>query len=108
MIDFRKNMKTMALNKADVTCFSISFRVTTAKSNQKSNLNIYCILFRTSSVHFTTIKNMVVITITTIINSTMNHVLNGSCLSISRRETNFEANSRFPFNLYLTEGLNEA
>tara|TARA_B100000035_G_C20595180_1_gene377193 strand:- start:25 stop:351 length:327 start_codon:yes stop_codon:yes gene_type:complete len=108
MIDFRKNMKTMALNKADVTCFSISFRVTTAKSNQKSNLNIYCILFRTSSVYFTTIKNMVVVTIATIINSAMNYVLNGSCLSSSRRETNFEANSWSPFNLYLTEGLNEA
>ena len=98
----------MALNKADVSCFSILFRVTTVKSDQKSNINIYCILFCTSSVHFTTIKNMVVVTIATIINSAMNHVLNGSCLSKSRRETNFEANSRFPFNLYLTEGLNEA
>ena len=108
MIDFRKNMKTMALNKADVSCLSIYFRVTTVKLDQKSNLNKYCILFCTDSVYFTTIKNMVVVTIATIINSAMNHVLNGSCLSKSRRETNFEANSRFPFNLYLTEGLNEA
>ena len=108
MIDFRKNMKTMALNKADVSCLSIYFRVTTLKLDQKLNLNKNCILFCTSSVHFTTIKNMVVVTIATIINSAMNHVLNGSCLSKSRRETNFEANSRFPFNLYLTEGLNEA
>ncbi len=108
MIDFRNNMKTMALNKADVSCFSILFRVTTVKSDQKSNINIYCILFCAFSIHFTTIKNMVVVTIATIINSAMNHVLNGSCLSKSRRETNFEANSRFPFNLYLTEGLNEA
>ena len=108
MIDIRKNMKTMALNKADVSCFYISFRVTTVKSDQKSNINIYCILFCAISIHFTTIKNMVVVTIATIINSAMNHLLNGSCLSISRQETNFEANSRFPFNLYLTEGPNEA
>ena len=108
MIDFRKNMKTMALNKADVSCLSFYFRVTTVKLDQKSNLNKYCILFCTSSVHFTTTKNMVVVTIATIINSAMNHLLNGSCLSISRQETNFEANSRFPFNLYLIEGLNEA
>ena len=107
MIDFRKNMKTMALNKADVSCRSIYFRVTTVKLDQKSNLNKYCILFCTSSVHFMTIKNMVVVTIATIINSTTKHVLNGSCLSSPRRETNFEANSWFPFNLYLTEGLNE-
>ena len=108
MIDFRKNMKTMALNKADVSCFYISFRVTTVKSDQKSNINKYCILFCAIYVLFTTTKNMVVATIATIINSVMKHVLNGSCLSIPRRETNFEANSRFPFNLYLTEGLNEA
>jgi len=55
-----------------------------------------------------TIKNMVVVSIATIINSAMNYVLNGSCLSSSRREANFEANSWSPFNLYLTEGLNEA
>ena len=108
MIDFRKNMKTMALNKADVSCRSIYFRVTTVKLDQKSNLNKYCILFCTSSVHFMTTKNMVVVTIATIINIAMKQVLNGSCLSIPRRETNFEANSRFPYNLYLTEGLNEA
>ena len=108
MIDFRKNMKTMALNKADVSCRSIYFRVTTVKLDQKSNLNKYCILFCTDSVYFTTIKNMVVVTIATIINRAMKQVLNGSCFSINRRETNFEANSRFPYNLYLTEGLNEA
>ena len=108
MIDFRKNMKTMALNKADVSCLSIYFRMTTVKFDQKSNLNKYCILFCTSSVHFMTIKNMVVVNTATIINSVMKHLLNGSCLSSSRRETNFEANSRSPFNLYLTEGLNEA
>ena len=108
MIDIRKNMKTMALNKADVSCFYISFRVTTVKSDQKSNINKYCILFCAISVLFTMIKNMVVVTIATIINIAMKHVLNGSCLSMPRRETNFEANSRFPFNLYLTEGLNEA
>lgn len=108
MIDFRKNMKTMALNKADVSCFYISFRVTTVKSDQKSNINKYCILFCAISVLFRKIKNMVVVTIATIINSAMKNVLDGSCLSIPRRETNFEANSRFPFNLYLTEGLNEA
>ena len=108
MIDIRKNMKTMALNKVDVSCFYISFRVTTVKSDQKSNINKYCILFCAISVPFTTITNMVVVTIATIINSTINYVLNGSCLSKYRRETNFEANSRFPFNLYLTEGLNEA
>ena len=108
MIDIRKNMKTMILNKADVSSFYISFRVTTVKSDQKSNINKYCILFCAISVLFKTIKNMVVVTIATIINSGMKHVLNGSCLSMPRRETNFEANSRFPFNLYLTEGLNEA
>ena len=108
MIDFRKNMKTMALNKADVSCFSISFRVTTVKSDQKSNKNKYCILFCAISVPFTTIKNMVVVTIATIIKCAMKHVSNGSCLSMARRESNFEANSRFPFNLYLTKGLNEA
>ena len=103
MIDIRKNMKTMALNKADVSCFYISFRVTTVKSDQKSNINKYCILFCTISALFMTIKNMVVVTIATIINSVMKHLLNGSCLSMPRREANFEANSRFPFNLYLTE-----
>ena len=108
MIDIRKNMKTMALNKADVSCFYISFRVTTVKSDQKSNINKYCILFCVISVLFTTIKNMVVVTIATMKNGAMKHILNGSCLSMLRRETNFEANSRFPFNLYLTEGLNEA
>ena len=108
MIDFRKNMKTMALNKADVSCLSIYFRMTTVKLDQKSNLNKYYILFCTSSVYFTTIKNMVVVTIATIIKCAMKHVSNGSCLSMARRESNFEANSRFPFNLYLTEGLNEA
>ena len=108
MIDIRKNMKTMILNKADVNSFYISFRVTTVKSDQKSNINKYYILFYAISVLFTTIKNMVVVTTATIINSAMKHVLNGSCLSIPRRETNFEANSRFPYNLYLTEGLNEA
>ena len=108
MIDFRKNMKTMALNKADVSCLSIYFRVTTVKLDQKLNLNKYCILFCTDSVYFKTIKNMVVVTIATIINRAMKQVLNGSCFSINRRETNFEANSRFPYNLYLTEGLNEA
>ena len=108
MIDIRKNMKTMILNKADVSSFYISFRVTTVKSDQKSNINKYCILFCAISVLFNTIKNMVVVTIATIINSAMKHVFNGSCLSMPRRETNFEANSRFPFNLYLTEGLNEA
>ena len=108
MIDFRKNMKTMALNKADVSYRSVYFRVTTVKLDQKSNLNKYCILFCTSSVHFMTIKNMVVVTIATILNSAIKNVLNGSCLSIPRRETNFEANSWFPFNLYLTERLNEA
>ena len=108
MIDFRKNMKTMTLNKADLSCLSIYFRVTTVKLDQKSNLNKYCILFCTSSVHLMTIKNMVVVTLATIINSAMNYVLNGSCLSSPRRETNFEANSWFPFNLYLTEGLIEA
>ena len=86
-------MKTRALNKADVSCFYISFRVTTVKSNQKSNINKYWILFCAISVLFKTIKNMVVTTIATIINSAMKHVLNGSCLSIHRRETNFEANS---------------
>ena len=40
-----------------------------------------------------TTKNMVVVTIATIINSTIKHVLNGSCLSSPRRETNFEENS---------------
>ena len=108
MIDIRKNMKTMILNKADVSSFYISFRVTTVKSDQKSNINKYCILFCPISVLFTTIKDMGVVTIATIINSAMKLVLNGSCLSMPRRETNFEANSRFPFNLYLTEGLNEA
>ena len=108
MIDFRKNMKTMALNKADVSCRSIYFRVTTVKSDQKSNVNKYCILFCAISALFTRIKNMVVVTIATIINSAIKNVLDGSCLSIPRRETNFEANSWFPFNLYLTEGLNEA
>ena len=108
MIDIRKNMKTMILNKADVSSLYISFRVTTVKSDQKSNINKYCILFCAISVLFKTIKNMVVVTIATIINSAMKHVLNGSCLSMPRRETNFEANSQFPFNLYLTEGLNEA
>ena len=93
MIDIRKNMKTMALNKADVSCRSIYFRVTTVKLDQKSNLNKYCILFCTSSVHFMTTKNMVVDTIATIINSTIKPVLNGSCLSSPRRETNFEENS---------------
>ena len=108
MIDIRKNMKTMALNKADVSCFYISFRVTTVKSDQKSNINKYCILFCAISVLFKTIKNMVVATIATIINSAIKHVLNGSCLSMPRRETNFKTNPRFPFNFYLTEGLNEA
>ena len=108
MIDIRKNMKTMILNKADVSSFYISFRVTTVKSDQKSNINKYCILFCAISVLYTIIKDMVVVTIATIINSAMKQVLNGSCLSMPRRETNFEANSRFPFNLYLTEGLNEA
>ena len=108
MIDIRKNMKTMILNKADISSFYISFRVTTVKSDQKSNINKYCILFCAISVHFMTIKNMVVVNIATIINSAMNYVLNGSCLSSSRRETNFEANSWSPFNLYLTEGINEA
>ena len=108
MIDIRKNMKTMALNKADLSCFYISFRVTTVKSDQKSNINKYCILFCAISVLFTTIKSMVVVTIATIINSAIKHVLNGSCLSMLRRETNFKAYSRFPFNLNLTEGLNEA
>ena len=108
MIDFRKNMKIKALNKADLSCLSIYFRVTTVKLDQKSNLNKYCILFCTDSIYFTTIKNMVVVTIATIINRAMKQVLNGSCFSIPRRETNFEANSRFPYNLYLTEGLNEA
>ena len=107
MIDIRKNMKTMILNKADVSSFYISFRVTTVKSDQKSNINKYCILFCAISVLFTTVKDMVVVTIATIINSAMKHVLNGSCLSMPRRETNFEANSRFSFNFYLTEGLNE-
>ena len=51
---------------------------------------------------------MVVVTIATIKNSAMKHVLNGSCLSMPRPETNFKANPRFPFNFYLTEGLNEA
>ena len=74
MIDFRKNMKTMALNKADVSCRSIYFRVTTVKLDQKSNLNKYCILFCTSSVHFMTIKNMVVVTIATIINLSLIHI----------------------------------
>ena len=108
MIDIKKNMKTMALNKADVSYFYLSFRVTTVKSDQKSNLNKYCILFCANSVLFTTIKNMVVATIATIINSAMKHVLYGSCLSMPRPETNFKANPRFPFNFYLTEGLNEA
>ena len=108
MIDIRKNMKRMALNKADVSCFYISFRVTTVKSDQKSNINKYCILFRTISALFMIIKNMVVVTTATKVNSVMNYVLNGSCLSSSRRETNFEANSWSPFNLYLTEGINEA
>lgn len=108
MIDIRKNMKTMILNKADVSSFYISFRVTTVKSDQKSNINKYCILFCAISVLFTTIKDMVVVTIATIINNAMKHVLNGSCLSMPRRETNFKANSQFPFNFYLTEGLNEA
>ena len=108
MIDFRKNMKTMALNKADVSCLSIYFRMTTVKLDQKSNLNKYCTLSCNSFIHFMTTKNMVVINIATIINSAIYHVLNGSCLSISRRETNFEANLWFPFNLYLAEGLNEA
>ena len=108
MIDFRKNMKTKALNKADLSCLSIYSRVTTVKSDQKSNINIYCILFCAISIHLMTIKNMVVVTIATIINSIMKHLLNGSCLLSPRRETNFEANSRFPYNLYLTEGLNEA
>ena len=108
MIDIRKNMNIMALNKVDVSCFYISFRVTTVKSDQKSNINKYCILFCAISVLFTTIKDMVVVTIATIINNAMKHVLNGSCLSMPRRETNFKANSPFPFNFYLTEGLNEA
>ena len=108
MIDIRKNMKTMILNKAVVSSFYISFRVTTVKSDHKSNINKYCILFCAISVLFKTIRNMVVVTIATIINSAMKNVLDGSCLSIPRRETNFEANSRFPFNLHLTEGLNEA
>ena len=108
MIDFRKNMKTKALNKADLSCLSIYSRVTTVKSDQKSNINIYCILFCAISIHLMTIKNMVVVTIATIINSTIKLVLNGSYLSSPRRETNFEANSWSPFNLYLTEGLNEA
>ena len=61
MIDIRKNMKTMTLNKADVSYFYISFRVTTVKSDQKSNINKYCLLFCAISVPFTTIKNMVVV-----------------------------------------------
>ena len=101
-------MKTMALNKVDAGCFPLLFRLTTVKLSLKSNINIYCILFSSESSHFATIKNMVVVTIATITNVDMNHVLNGSCLSNSRRETNFRANSWFPFNLYLTEELNEA
>ena len=61
MIDIRKNMKTMILNKADVSSFYISFRVTTVKSDQKSNINKYYILFCAISVLFTTIKYMVVV-----------------------------------------------
>ena len=108
MIDLIKITKTMTLNKLDGSCFPLPFRMTTVKLDQKSNINEYCIIFCPKSSHIMTIKKMVVVFLATIINSAINHVLNGSCLSISRIETNFEGNLWFPFNLYLTEGLNEA
>ena len=108
MIDLIKIMKTMTLNMLDESCFPLPFITTTVKLDQISNSNKYYILFFTSSVDFIKIIKMVVVKIATIINSAINHVLNGSCLSISRLKTNFEANLWFPFNLYLTEVLNEA
>lgn len=108
MIDLIKIMKTMTLNKLDESCFPLPFRMTTVKLDQKSKINEYCIIFCPKSSHLVTTKKMVVVYLATIINSAINHVLNGSCLSISRLGTNFEANLWFPFNLYLTEVLNEA
>ena len=108
MIDFRKIIISTAMSQPDFTRFKPLIEMTTVKSDQKSNINKYCILFCAISVLFKTVKDMVVVTIATIINSAMKHVLNGSCLSMPRQETNFKANSQFPFNFYLTEGLNEA
>ena len=98
----------MTLNKLDESCFPLPFRMTTVKLDQESNINEYCIIFCPKSSHLMRTKKMVVVFLATIINIAINHVLNGSCLSISRLETNFEANLWFPFNLYLTEVLNEA
>ena len=108
MIDLIKIMKTSTLYKLDESCFPFPFRMTTVKLDIKSNINEYCIIFCPKSSHLMITKKMVVVSLATIINRAINHVLNGSCLSISRPETNFEANLCFPFNLYLTEVLNEA
>ncbi len=101
-------MKTVALNKADSGCFTPSFRMTTVKLSQKSNINIYCITVSSKSSHFMTTKKMVVVYVATIVKSAVLHVLKGSYLYIFRRGNNSEANLGFLFKFFLTKGLNEA
>ena len=108
MIDFRKIMISMALIDSDFTGFRHLFKMTTVKSTQKSNTDKYFANFGAIPRQLLTNNYMVVVDLTTIIIITVYRMLNGSCVSFSRRKFNSEVTTWFSFNFLILGELNEA
>ena len=108
MIDFKKIMISMAVIDSDFTWFRPLFKMTTAKSTQKSNRDKYCSIFRVIYRHLLTTNYMVVVWLTTTVINTVYRMLYGSCVPFSRQKFNSEVSTWFSFNFLIPGELNEA
>ena len=108
MIDFKKIMISMAVIDSDFTWFRPLFKMTTAKSTQKSNRDKYCSIFRVIYRHLLTTNYMVVVWLTTTVINTVYRMLYGSCVPFSRQKFNSKVSTWFSFNFLIPWELNEA
>ena len=108
MIDFKKIMISMAVIDSDFTWFRPLFKMTTAKSTQKSNRDKYCSIFRVIYRHLLTTNYMVVVWITTTVINTVYRMLYGSCVPFSRQKFNSKVSTWFSFTFLIPGELNEA
>ena len=108
MIDFKKIMISMAVIDSDFTWFRPLFKMTTAKSTQKSNRDKYCSIFRVIYRHLLTTNYMVVVWLTTTVINTVYRMLYGSCVPFSRQKFNSKVSTWFSFTFLIPGELNEA
>jgi hypothetical protein len=108
MIDFKKIMISMAVIDSDFTWFRPLFKMTTAKSTQKSNRDKYCSIFRVIYRQLLTTNYMVVVWLTTTVINTVYRMLYGSCVPFSRQKFNSKVSTWFSFNFLIPGELNEA